>query len=171
METTYDYIVNLLLDHWFIAILVIIAIVIMALPQIRDGLKMLFPSSKKKKDDFIIEYADEKIICRRRLRTHDFDVVEIHATTHRLGLQAERSWIKKFYPDYTYNSQILSMIETEEGEKVFDIIPITNGTIKKDIYFEISDFFGGAAVLWTGNVQEYAEQKIKTLYVRDKKTN
>lgn len=170
METTYDYIVNLLLDHWFIAILVIIAIVIMALPQIRDGLKMIFSSSKKK-DDFIIEYADEKIICRIKLRSHDFDVVEIHATTHRLGLQAEREWIKKFYPDYTYNSQILNMTKTEEGEKVFDIIPITNGTVKKDIYFDITDFFEGAAVLWTGNVQEYAEQKIKNLYSRGKKTN
>lgn len=41
METKYDYIVNLLLNNWIIAIVVIIAVLIIKLPQLRDGLKML----------------------------------------------------------------------------------------------------------------------------------
>lgn len=167
METKYDYIVNLLLDNWVIAIIVIVVIIISALPPIRDGLKMLFSSSKKS-DNYTIEYADEKIVCEIISRSYDFDIVKIHATTHRLGVGAERKWISKFYPNYTSNMQILKRVQTETGEKVFDVIPITNGIIKKDIYFDITDFYDGAHVPSTGNVGEYAEQKIKDIYNRDK---
>ena len=92
METKYDHIVNLLLDNWIIAIVAIAAIILMSLPQIRDELKMIFTSSKKN-DDLIIEYADEKIVCEIVSRSYDFDIVKIHATTHRLGVTAESTWI------------------------------------------------------------------------------
>ena len=71
LETKYDYIVNLLLDNWVIAIIVIGAIIISALPPIKDGLKMLF-SSLKKSDNYTIEYADEKIVCEIISRSYDF---------------------------------------------------------------------------------------------------
>ena len=39
METRYDYLVNVLLNNWIIAIIVIVAIVLMAIPQVRDSKK------------------------------------------------------------------------------------------------------------------------------------
>lgn len=170
METKYDHIVNLLLNHWVIAILVLVAIILISLPQIRDGLMMILPSSEKdKKDDLIIEFADEKIVCEIVFRSYDFDIVKICATTHRLGIQAEKKWIDKFYPNYTHNMQLLNRIQTESGEKIFDIIPISNGTINKDIYFDITDFYPGAHVTSFCNVHGYAEKKIKDIY--SKKAN
>ena len=170
METKYDHIVNLLLDNWIIAIVAIAAIILMSLPQIRDGLKMIFTSSKKN-DDLIIEYANEKIVCKIVSRSYDFDIVKIHATTHRLGVPAESTWIKKFYPNYSRGLQIVNRIKTDSGEKIFDVISISNGVIDKDIYFDITDFYNGAHVPITGDVHDYAEHKIKELYKQNKKAN
>lgn len=126
METKYDYIVNLLLNNWIIAIFVIIAILIMALPQLRDGLKILWPFSRKK--EFVSEYADEKITFDVKLRSQDFDVVKIHATTHTLGVRAEKEWLNKFYPEYENNMQLLDQITTGDGKILtFDILPIYKG--------------------------------------------
>lgn len=163
METKYDYIVNLLLNNWIIAIFVIIAILIMALPQLRDGLKILWPFSRKK--EFVSEYADEKITFEVKLRSQDFDIVKIHATTHSLGVRAEKEWLNKYYPEYTNNMQSLRHIMTNDGKELtFDILPIQKENKKKDIYFDITDFFDGAHVEFTGNTHNYAEQKIKEIY-------
>lgn len=163
METKYDYIVNLLLNNWIIAIFVIIAILIMALPQLRDGLKILWPFSRKK--EFVSEYADEKITFEVKLRSQDFDIVKIHATTHSLGVRAEREWLNKEYSGYTNNMQFSRHIKTNDGKELtFDILPIQKGNKKKDIYFDITDFFDGAHVEFTGNTHNYAEQKIKEIY-------
>jgi len=163
METKYDYIVNLLLNNWIIAIFVIIAILIMALPQLRDGLKILWPFSRKK--EFVSEYADEKITFEVKLRSQDFDIVKIHATTHSLGVRAEREWLNKEYSGYTNNMQFLRHIKTNDGKELtFDILPIQKENKKKDIYFDITDFFDGAHVEFTGNTHNYAEQKIKEIY-------
>jgi hypothetical protein len=163
METKYDYIVNLLFNNWIIAIIVIIAILIMALPQLRDGLKILWPFSREK--EFVSEYADEKITFEVKLRSQDFDIVKIHATTHSLGVRAEREWLNKEYPGYTNNMQFLRHIRTSDGKELtFDILPIQKENKKKDIYFDITDFFDGAHVEFTGNTHNYAEQKIKEIY-------
>jgi hypothetical protein len=163
METKYDYIVNLLFNNWIIAIVVILAILIMALPQLRDGLKMLWPFSRKK--EFVSEYADEKITFEVKLRSQDFDIVKIHATTHSLGVRAEREWLNKEYPGYTNNMQFLRHIRTSDGKELtFDILPIQKENKKKDIYFDITDFFDGAHVEFTDNTHNYAEQKIKEIY-------
>ena len=50
METKYDYIEKMLLDNWIIAIIVIVAIILMAIPQVRDGLKTLISFFKRKKN-------------------------------------------------------------------------------------------------------------------------
>lgn len=166
METKYDYIVNLLFNNWIIAIVVILAILIMALPQLRDGLKMLWPFSRKK--EFVSEYADEKITFEVKLRSQNFDVVKIHATTHSLGVHAEREWLNKNYPEYTNKMQSLRHIKTNDGKELtFDILPIQKGNKKKDVYFDITDFFDGARVSYTGNVHEYAEKKICDIYGKE----
>lgn len=60
--------------------------------------------------------------------------------------------------------QILTHIETKQGTRTFDILPIRKGNIKKDIYYDITDFFDGASVPNHKNVSEYAEEKINQIY-------
>lgn len=164
MDTKYDYVVNLLMDNWIVAIIVIVATVIMAIPQVKDGVKTLTSLFHRKKE-FVSEYADEKIIFDVKLRSQDFDVVKIHATTHSLGVRAEREWLHKNYPGYESNFQLLDHIYTKDGKRItFDILSIHKGNKKKDIYFDITDFYDGAHVPYTGKVYEYAEKKILDLY-------
>lgn len=42
MDTKYDKIVEFLLNNWFVAVFVLICVILIAIPQIRDGLKMLY---------------------------------------------------------------------------------------------------------------------------------
>lgn len=164
METKYDIIINFLLNHWFIAVIVVIAVIIMALPQIRDGLKMLFRSSKQNKE-FKSEYADETITFDVKLRSQDFDVVKIHATTHDLGVRAEKEWLNKFYPDYENYFQMLKHFATKDGKTLdFDVLTIRSGEKAKEIYFDITDFYEGAHVSFTNDISKYAEHKIIELY-------
>jgi hypothetical protein len=164
METTYDKLINLLLDNWVIAVLVLISVILIAIPQVRDGIKMLCSLFKRKKE-FVSEYADEKITFDVKLRSQDFDVVKIHATTHTLGVRAEREWLNNFYPGYENNMQLLDQITTDDGKTLtFDILPIHKGDKKKDIYFDITDFYSGAHVELTGSTHNYAKQKIRDIY-------
>ena len=164
METKYDIIINFLLNHWLIAVIVVIAVIIMALPQIRDGLKMLFRSSKQNKE-FKSEYADETITFDVKLRSQDFDVVKIHATTHDLGVRAEKEWLNKFYPDYENYFQMLKHFATKDGKTLdFDVLTIRSGEKAKEIYFDITDFYEGAHVSFTNDISKYAEHKIIELY-------
>lgn len=167
MDTKYDYIVKMLLDNWIIAVIVIVAIILIAIPQVRDGLKTLISLFKRKKE-LVSEYADEKITFEVKLRSQDFDVVKIHATTHSLGVRAEREWLDKYYPDYKNNMQSLQHITTKDGRNLtFDIMTIRKGNKRKDIYFDITDFYKGAHVPFTGKINEYAEQKIKDIYGKE----
>lgn len=165
METKFDYILNYLLDTWVIAILAIIAIGLKALPQLRDSIKMLCSFFNKKKKEFVSEYADEKTTIEVKLRSQDFDIVKIHATTHILGVRTEYEWLQKNYPDYEHNTQFLNNKTTNDGRNIiFDIFPIHKGNKKKYIYFDITEFYEGAHVPYSGNVDKYAEQKIKEIY-------
>lgn len=164
METKYDIIINYLLNHWFIAVIVVIAVIIMALPQIRDGVKMLLRGSKQNKE-FKSEYADETITFDVKLRSQDFDVVKIHATTHDLGVRAEKEWLNKFYPDYENYFQMLKHFATKDGKTLdFDVLTIRSGEKAKEIYFDITDFYEGAHVSFTNDISKYAEHKIIELY-------
>lgn len=170
METRYDKIVNYLLDYWFVAAFVIVAIIIRAIPQLRDGLRMVLSFFKKHEKGFTCVYEGEIILFDVKLRSHDFDVVKIHATTHNLGVRAEREWLKKYYPGYQNNMQILRQVTKDDGEIItFDILPIHRGKMKKEIYFDITEFFDGAHVPFTGNVHDYAESKIRDIYRKNNK--
>ena len=151
MDTKYDRLIKLLLDNWLIAIIVLIAVILMAVPQVRDGIRVLFSLFKHKKE-FVSEYADEKITFEVKLRSQDF-------------VRAEREWLNKNYPEYANNMQSLRHIKTNDGKELtFDILPIQKGNKKKDIYFDITDFFDGAHVGFIGSTHNYAEQKIKEIY-------
>lgn len=164
MDTKYDKLTNQLLDDWVIVIIVLIAVILIAVPQVIDGIRALFSLFKHKKE-FVSEYADEKITFEVKLRSQDFDVVKIHATTHSLGVRAEREWLNKFYPGYENSMQLLEQITTDDGNTLtFDILPIHKGDKKKDIYFDITSFYSGAHVELTGSTHNYAKQKIRDIY-------
>lgn len=164
METTYDKIIKFLLDNWVIATIAVIFIVIIYFSKLVEGIKTLY-SLFNPKHEFVSEYADETITFDVKLRSQDFDIVKIHATTHSLGVRAEKEWINKNYPGYENNMQLLDHIITNDGKRItFDILPIHKGNKTKNIYFDITDFYNGASVAFTGNVNKYAEQKIRDIY-------
>lgn len=140
--TTYDKIVQWALNNPIISIIVVICTILIAIPQVRDGIvliiRLFWPKNNQK--EFVIEYADEVITFEEKLISQNFDIIKINATTHVLGVRAEREWLNKKYPGYENNMQILTHIETKQGTRTFDILPIRKGNIKKDIYFDITDF-------------------------------
>lgn len=164
--TTYDKIVQWALNNPIISIIVVICTILIAIPQVRDGIvliiRLFWPKNNQK--EFVIEYADEIITFKEKLISQNFDIIKINATTHVLGVRAEREWLNKKYPGYENNMQILTHIETKQGTRTFDILPIRKGNIKKDIYFDITDFFDGASVSNHKNVSEYVGAKINQIY-------
>mgnify|MGYP003482515093 FL=1 len=164
--TTYDKIVQWVLNNTIISIIVIICTILIAIPQVREGvvfiIRMLLHRNNQK--EFVIEYADEIITFEEKLISQNFDIIKINATTHMLGVRAEREWLNKKYPGYENNMQMLTHIETKQGRRTFDILPISKGNIKKDIYFDITDFFDGASVPYHKNTGEYAVAKINQIY-------
>ena len=163
---TYDKIVQWALNNPIISIIVVICTILIAIPQVRDGIvliiRLFWPKNNQK--EFVIEYADEIITFEEKLISQNFDIIKINATTHVLGVLAEREWLNKKYPGYENNMQMLTHIETKQGRRTFDILPISKGNIKKDIYFDITDFFDGASVPYHKNTGEYAVAKINQIY-------
>jgi hypothetical protein len=65
--------------------------------------------------------------------------VVIKEKSEMKGVSAEYAWLRKNYPGYKSNGQSL----TPHGNKNYDVIHITTADgRKKDIYFDISNFFG-----------------------------
>jgi hypothetical protein len=169
MDTKYDKIVEFLLNNWFVAVFVLICVILIAIPQIRDGLKMLYDMLRiifkriRNNDVYVYEREGEKATMVRILKSKKFDVIKIDTTSHDLGIQSEYAWLKTYYPKFKHPIQYLSSIQTEQGEKMFDMFPISNGKISKEIYFDISSFFEEPlACLMEEN--EYITHKIKELY-------
>lgn len=164
--TTYDKIIQWALNNPIISIIVIICTILIAIPQVRDGVVFIIRmfASRNNQKEFVIEYADEIITFEEKLISQNFDIIKINATTHMLGVRAEREWLNKKYPGYENNMQMLTHIETQQGRITFDILPIRKGNIKKDIYFDITDFFDGASAVDHKNISKYAEAKINQIY-------
>ncbi len=55
------------------------------------------------------------------------------------GIKAEYDWLKNNYPGYKLKSQSLQT----QGKKIYDVLTIitANGK-KKEVYFDITNFFG-----------------------------
>jgi predicted Zn-dependent protease len=65
--------------------------------------------------------------------------IVIKEKTEKKGIDAEYQWLRKHYPGYTLISQSLNF----KNNKNYDILSIkTNDGEKKDVYFDISNFFG-----------------------------
>ena len=76
METKYDIIVNFFLNNWYFAVIVFICVVLIAIPQVRDGIKVLCDWIKgvRKKcsgkyDVYIYKSKGEKVIMTRILKS------------------------------------------------------------------------------------------------------
>lgn len=177
----YDQIIEWFKNYWITALILILILVIMSIPQIRDGLVLIYSTIKKvfirhqQKPDLNapieLEVSGEKVTFTELLRSVHHDVVKIHAYTHALGVAAEHVWIRCRYPEYEFLEQSLTTIDLISGEKKyrndqihFDIIKIRlkSGT-EKEIYFDISSFFGGEALSHM-NPDEFIARKISKLY-------
>lgn len=67
------------------------------------------------------------------------NAIVITEKTEMLGIRAEYNWLEKAYPDYKSKGQSLNYYK----KKPFDIIHIiTSNGLEKDVYFDISNFFG-----------------------------
>lgn len=167
--TTYDHITQWFQDNLFFAILILICVVLAAIPQIRDGAVFVWNTIKKwihtpkESDVFEIQYKEEKVVMLRVITSRQFDVVKIEAVSHAYGIRSEYAWKKKYYPAYDCPGQSLRFFQTEQGEKVFDVLHITNGQVKKDLYFDITSFYYGPIGEY-GDKDKYVVQKINELY-------
>ena len=169
METKYDLIVGFFLDNWIFAVIALICVILMSIPQVRDGFKMVCGIVQdifkrwKKKDIYTYKRNGETVILTRILKSKKLDVVRIDTTSHDLGIQSEYAWLKAYYPKSKHPMQCLTMIQTEQGEKVFDNFPISNDGNSKEIYFDISSFFEEPPEILM-NENEYIAHEIKKLY-------
>lgn len=165
-ETLYDKSIANLLNIPIVVCVVLFCVILIAIPQIQDGIKSIFNLFKKKKKDFILKYTDETITFDEILISRDFDIIRINATTHLLGVLSERKWLKHKYPKYVNNVQQLRIVKTKQGEKIFDVLPITIGTRKKSVYFDISSFYNGASVPFSNSVNDYVTKKYRRCIIK-----
>ena len=65
--------------------------------------------------------------------------VKIHAADERSGVKAEYAWLKEHYPGAKTTGQALTTCE----KRPTDVLTIKTDTgQEKELYFDISDFFG-----------------------------
>ena len=169
METKYDIIVNFFLNNWYFAVAVLVCVMLIAIPQIREGIKMLYDilrsafKNLKKKDVFTYKNNGEVVILTRILNSRQLDVIKVDTTSHDLGIQSEYAWLKKFYPKFEHPMQCLGTLDTEQGEKVFDMFPIIKGDVHKKIYFDITIFYHEPIEVLLSE-DERTKYKIQKLY-------
>ena len=173
METKYDVLVKFFLDNLFFAVVVLICVVLIAIPQVGEGLKVLYGwvkdlREKCKSDVYIYKSKGEKVRMIRTLKSEHLDVVMVDTTSHDLGIKSEYAWLKKHYPNFKYPKQYLSFIQTEQGKKMFDKFPISSEKISKEIYFDINSFYHEPLECFMDK-NEVNTHKIKGLYRRNRK--
>jgi hypothetical protein len=177
----YDQFVDWLYDHWITTAILLCIIVLMAIPQVRDGFALLWSFVKsvfKKKvnsdTEIILKNEEETITFTELLRSLRHDVVKVHAHTHILGVAAEYGWIRRRYPGSKTVKQALTTLDLIAGKKkyktskiYFDIITIElpNGR-KKEIFFDISNFYDGTGSKYL-DPHAFIGKKIAQLYEED----
>ena len=174
----YDAIIEWLCAHWLTSILLLGAVVLMSIPQVRDGVvllwswgKKLFPKCRATDIPFVFKHDEETVTFTELLRSIQHDVVIVHAHTHILGVAAEYAWIRHYYPKSETVQQVLTSMKLASNRKAsgsedksFDIITIKrpDGS-QKEIFFDISEFFGGSSSQYL-DPDKYISGKIKGIY-------
>lgn len=95
-------------------------------------------------------------------------MISIDTTSHDLGVQSEHVWLKRYYPNFEYPMQYIDYIQTEQGNKMFDVFPISSEKMNKDIYFDITNFYH-EPIECLMDTNEYNIHKIKRLYRKTEK--
>jgi hypothetical protein len=174
----YDQVVEWLCNHWITAIVLLVCVVLISIPQVRDGalllwswIKLPFSKKSRSKEDIILEAGEETVTFTELLRSIQHDVVKVHAHTHALGVAAEYEWIRRRYPGSEILEQALTTLDLIAGKKRyksnqvhFDIIKIRlPNDRQKEIYFDISSFFFGGV---SSNLEPdtFIARKIAHLY-------
>lgn len=177
----YDQIVEWLKNHWITALALVLFLVIISLPKVRDGLSLICSWIMRVLRRNVLDpnapielnVCDEKVTFTELLRSMHHDVVKVHAVTHMLGVAAEHVWINHRYPKSEFLKQSLTTLDLITGKKKyqtdqvhFDIIRIRleNGR-EKEVYFDISSFFEGGASSHL-NPDEFIARKIADIYKR-----
>ena len=170
METNYDIIVNFFLNNWYFAIVALICGGLIVIPQIKEGIKMLSSWVKDmretwrwKHDVYTYRIKGEKVKLTRILKSEQLDVIIVDTISHDLGIHSERAWLKKYYSKWKYPMQYLSFVQTNQGDKMFDVFPISYEKKNKDIYFDITNFYHEPIECFMDK-NEYNIHKIKRLY-------
>ena len=125
----------------------------------------------RQKREFTVTFGEETIRFSELFRSWDYDIVKVHAYTHRLDVFAEYKWMNKMYPGYQMKLQALTTLDRIQGAKGvklpdavhFDVLTATlvDGRQKK-VYFDISSFFDRAGALM--DTESAVAQKLIELY-------
>jgi len=72
------------------------------------------------------------------------DFVKINTEKSMLGIFAERAWASRIYPEFEKEMQSLHHLKIKDTILPCDLVNFRNNETgeEKNIYFEISDFFG-----------------------------
>jgi len=128
-------------------------------------------SNKEREKPFEYKMGEETVTYTEKMTSLAFDVVKVNAHTHFLGVAAEYAWIDHKYPSSEKIMQRVTTLELvtgkgtyQSGQVHFDVIKfrLPDGR-EKEIYFDISSFFGGVASSLL-NPDEFVSQKIAGLY-------
>lgn len=72
----------------------------------------------------------------------NYIAVSVEAPDEASGIQAEKQWIKEFFPYLSEVSQRIDYYEVDGRKLPFDTILLESRDLRKSIFFEISSFFG-----------------------------
>ena len=178
--TIYDRAVEWFKNNWLTTIVLIIVIVLINLPRVKEGVLLVYSwikksskHQKKSNEDkpFELEIAGEKIVLTELLHSAYFDVVKVYAHTHHLGINAEHEWIKRKYPDAKALKQALTTLDrlSEKLDHKSSKIHFDRFTIEfpnrhtKEIYFDITSFFDGTTSSML-DLKSFEAKKIKEIY-------
>lgn len=178
-ETLFGKVSGWLLNQWPIVVIAIVVISLGFIPQIRDGIKILsdlFPKKKcppKPSDPMVI--MGETVKFEELISSRDNDVIKVICYTHDIGINAEREWIRRHYPDWKFVKQGLTSLEYMsketgknkkffDGTTFFDQIEIRHPSGRtKSIFFDISEFFTSVGTSST-DPSAFIAEKIRTTY-------
>ncbi len=103
--------------------------------------------------------ADVKVkLIKSALR---YIVARVDAPNDELGVKAECDWIKAVFPNYKVGLQAKFEMEVKGTKLPFDRITISNGKNRKDLYFDISSFYGRRTVTSLADFEKAILNKIE----------
>jgi nucleoside phosphorylase len=128
------------------------------------------PTSKDTEEEvFTCKFGEETVLCRTKLRSLTFDVVEVVAHTHYVGIAAQYAWLEHAYPRSERLSQAITSFDLPGPGGTMREVRFDAHTIKlssgrtKQVLFDIGSFFlrNSSSLI---NPLEYLHEKLKKAY-------